>query len=93
MSSDEEQSSQQRRPALQVKRSAREVFVQVGTVGPPRALIALEILDYDDEPLVQVYANGDIAYGKKYTPDVAARAFWSAMAAHFSRNIRLNRAT
>lgn len=75
---------------IKVAPVTREVFVQVATSGPPAALVALEILDNHDNVVVQVMANGSVAYGDGYDPDDAARTFWAAMAAHFSRNIRLN---
>jgi hypothetical protein len=78
-------------PRIQVGPQRREVFLQIETSGSPAALIALEILDHDDNPVVQVLANGDIIYGDGYDPDKAARTFWAAMATHFSRNFRLNR--
>ncbi len=43
-------------------------------------LLMFIIADKDGNEMVKVTSNGDVSYGKGYTPDQAARTFWEVLA-------------
>ena len=51
--------------------------------GPENSLLAIS--GSDGEVLVRVHYDGTLEYGPGYEPDVAARTFWEAIAAHVPR--------
>lgn len=45
---------------------------------------AIRIYTNEHQPLVTIHEDGTLTYGEGYTPDVAAKAFFDALAENFA---------